>query len=401
MPPPRAPSAARAALSRGRALLAAAAALCVVVAFARFGSALRALPTPTMLATLSTCTVPVVGVPLSSGMVDYAMRFVGSIDSPVDTLVVVFNGADEVTRAWLDKLVPSALIRRVIKVFAPRNLGVAGATNRIMYETPDAPFWVVSNNDIAFAPGALEALCRTAAAPPPLAGSLHPVMISGIFPHRDHGWSVFVLLRDVMERVGVWDENLYPAYAEDGDFETRLYGAGLELVRVEAARVYHGPTDVTAYVSGTERSASEHRHPFFERVLAQVKRADREAYTADKFEAWAPNYNADAILHWKNNRDIFGPKPLYGASSGLAGGFWAFDAVRRLCILDNGADGPCIFNRAVLHSGAADVASNAASRISLLDTWNGADACLTFSACAAKFRELPHPLRVEKLERGA
>jgi hypothetical protein len=334
-------------------------------------------------------------------MVDYATRFVASIDSPVDTLVIVANSADEMTNVWLDKLMPSALIRRVIKVFAPRNLGVAGATNRIMYETPDAPSWVISNNDIAFAPGALEALCRAAAAPPPLAGSLHPVMISGIFPHRDHGWSVFVLLRDVMERVGVWDENLYPAYAEDGDFETRLYGAGLELVRVEAARVFHGPTDVKAYVSGTERSASERRDPFFERVLAQVKRADREAYTANKFEAWAPNYNADAILHWKNNRGIFGRKPLYGPSSGLAGGFWAFDSVRRLCILDDGAKGPCFFNRAVLHSGAADVASNAASRISLLDTWNGADACSSLSACSAKFRELPQLLRVEKVERGA
>ena len=339
------------------------------------------------------CVTPVVGVPVPPGMLDYAERFINSFDSAVDTLVVVVNGDDDATREWAELLAPSALIKRIIIVFAPQTLGVAGATNRILYETPDAPFWVISNNDIAFASGALHALCIAAQNAPPTAGSLHPVMLTGVFPHRDHGWSCFVLLHAVIERLGVWDENLYPAYAEDGDYETRLYGAGLELVRVPDARVFHGPGD-PAYVSGTERAKKDNRHPFFERVLAQRERADREAYTALKFEAWAPHYNADAILHWKNNREMFGNKPLYGATSDLWGGFWAFDPSRRLCILDGDEKGPCVFDRAHLDAGKRAQPEVQALRTNLLRSWNGADACSTFSACLAKFRAQPIVLRV-------
>ena len=339
------------------------------------------------------CVTPVVGVPVPPGMLDYAERFINSFDSAVDTLVVVVNGDDDATREWAELLAPSALIKRIIIVFAPQNLGVAGATNRILYETPDAPFWVISNNDIAFASGALHALCIAAQNAPPTAGSLHPVMLTGVFPHRDHGWSCFVLLHAVIERLGVWDENLYPAYAEDGDYETRLYGAGLELVRVPDARVFHGPGD-PAYVSGTERAKKDNRHPFFERVLAQRERADREAYTALKFEAWAPHYNADAIFHWMKNREMFGNKPLYGATSDLWGGFWAFDPSRRLCILDGDEKGPCVFDRAHLDAGKRAQPEVQALRTNLLRSWNGADACSTFSACLAKFRAQPIVLRV-------
>jgi hypothetical protein len=328
-------------------------------------------------------------------MLDYVARFVGSIDSPVDTLVLIINGEDPATVVWAEALSPTALIRSIVKVFAPRNLGVAGATNRIMYETPSAPYWVVSNNDIAFAPGALLEICAAASSPPPLAGSLHPVMLSGIFPHRDHGWSIFVLLHSVVEQLGVWDENLYPAYAEDGDYETRLYGAGLQLVRLPGAKVYHGPSDVTSYTSGTERSKAEQRHPFFDRVLAQRERADREAYTANKFEAWAPLYNADAILHWKVNRGIFGWKPLYGAASGIFGGFWAMDPARRLCILDDAEPGPCLYDRSFLFAHLEQQEEeDEAWRLDLLETWNGADACESFSACLAKFQAQPAVLRV-------
>jgi hypothetical protein len=336
---------------------------------------------------------PVVGLPVSPGMLDFVKRFTDSIDTAVDTFVVILNGEDNATLEWAEALVPSDLISRVIIVHAPKNLGVAGATNRILYETPDAPFWVISNNDIAFAPGALANLCAAAREAPPQAGSLHPVMLTGVFPHRDHGWSCFVLLHSVVERFGVWDENLYPAYAEDGDYETRLYGAGLEMIRVPAAAVYHGPGD-SAYLSGTERSMREKRHPFFERVLAQRERADREAYTAMKFEAWAQNYNADAILHWKLNRGIFGWKPLYGAKSGLWGGFWAFDPSRRLCILDGGEKGPCRYDRAYLNERNQAQPSVKVWRSDLLTSWNGADACSTFSACLEKFLAQPVVLRV-------
>ena len=346
----------------------------------------------------SECVVPVIGVPISPGMVDFSKRFISSIDFTTSTVVIIVNGDDSETNAWVESLVPNNHIRSYIKVFAPNNLGVAGSTNRIMFETPDADFWFINNNDIELLPGSLANLCRAARDADGSVGSLHPVMKSGIFPHRDHGWSSFVLRKSVLESIGIWDENLWPAYAEDGDYETRLYGAGLRMQRVSNSFVWHGPRGVKAYTSGTERSRSENRHPFFEKTLEQVKAADREAYTALKYAAWASNYNADAIYHFKANPFMFlGCKPVFGLNSKLGQGFWAFDAARRACIV--GAEPPqregirrgfCDFDLKVLGSDSTKV------NVNLLTSWNGADRCLHFSECLAIFQSMPLVLRVVK-----
>lgn len=355
--------------------------------------------------------MPVIGVPITPGMPDYSERFVASIDSPADTLVLVLNGADSVTNQWAESIQPNALIRRVIKVFAPENLGVAGATNRILFETSDAPFWFISNNDIKLAPGALAEMCKAAKSADFSVGSLHPIMLSGIFPHRDHGWSAFVLLRHVLEEVGIWDENLWPAYAEDGDFETRLYGGGFRMQRIPSAHVFHGPVATKEYTSGTERARTENRDPFFIQTLAQVLAADRESYTALKFSAWAQNYNADAIWHFRSNPAMFRCcKPMYGISTRFYHGFWVLDPFRRVCILETKLQQPasaelkssqgstfCHFDNqfvANFEQGNPLPLDVQALRTKLLSSWNGADSCQRFSDCVARFRMQPQVLRV-------
>jgi hypothetical protein len=352
------------------------------------------------------CTIPVLGVPVTPGLTDYTDRLLASIDAPVHTVVLVVNGEDADTLAWARALQPGGHVARLLKVWAPGNLGVAGSTNRILLETPRAPYWLISNNDIQLAPGALAGVCAAAAAPEPRAGSLHPAMLSGVFPHRDHGWSVFVLLRAAVEALGLWDENLYPAYAEDGDFETRMAAADLRMQRLPGATVYHGPRGEARYTSGTERARAEARHPFFTHVLAQVARGDREGYMAAKYVGWAPGYNGDAIVHKTWNPDLFGWWPVYGTCSGVYPHEWGFDAVRRLCILGDasgprggGSDGrPCAFDAAAALAPAAALhPADATLRAQLLHTWNGADQCAGFDACLARFRAQPRVLRVDRL----
>lgn len=42
-----------------------------------------------------------------------------------------------------------------------------------------------------------------------------------------HGWHLIAIHRSVLETVGLFDENFYPAYEEDVDFSRRLFLAGL------------------------------------------------------------------------------------------------------------------------------------------------------------------------------
>jgi hypothetical protein len=364
------------------------------------------LPASPALLPRSECVVPVIGIPVSPAMIDYTTRFLASIDSTVGTLVLVINGNDPATLEWAEGVQPGGHIESVIKVWAPGNLGVAGATNRIMLETPGAPFWMVTNNDIKLAPGALEVVCRAGHDPlthtgEPRAGSLHPSMLSGIFPHRDFGWSVFVLLRRVVETLGLWDENLYPAYAEDGDFETRMRSADLYMMRLDSAKVYHGPEKEKEYTSGTERGQQEARHPFFSHVLRQVERSDREGYMALKYEGWmglGKTYNGDAVIHKKWNPDMFGWWPIYGPCSKTFANDWGFDPLRRLCILNGSAPAPCSFDSALAMAGEEELhPADSQLRRDLLFSWNGVDKCIGFVNCHEKFKAVKSPLRKDTL----
>jgi GT2 family glycosyltransferase len=154
--------------------------------------------------------IPVLGLPVLNGP-DHLDKLLASIDTPVGKVVIIDNGD-----------VVGDIGHTVIK---PRvNIGVAESWNLIIRSFPEAPYWVISNHDIVYAPGELERLADAVDEK----GGL--VMLGGM--------SVFALTKAVVKEVGWFDCNFHPAYFEDNDFDYRCRLAGVDISAIPSGSVH-------------------------------------------------------------------------------------------------------------------------------------------------------------------
>lgn len=160
-------------------------------------------------------TIPVFAVPvLNRG--DLLLRLVRSIDYPVGRLVVVNNGTDPSVTAALEAIVKDA--RFDLHVHGPEhNLGVSGSWNWSMHRFPDVDYWVHTGSDVSLNPGDLRLIDEGM--------QHHPEMG---FRAANLGYNLFAIRRATLATVGCFDENFYPAYFEDGDYQYRLSLAGIQ-----------------------------------------------------------------------------------------------------------------------------------------------------------------------------
>ncbi|KAL7531788.1 hypothetical protein ACHAWF_003910 [Thalassiosira exigua] len=160
----------------------------------------------------------------------------------------------------------------------PTNLGCSSGVNNPLFTHPSASHWLISNYDIAYPPGVMRTMrdefYKTIIRKPNLA-----VHTFGYIYGRgklENPWSNFVMTSCAVANVGVWDEDLFPAYYEDDDFRDRIryiMGKWSDEIGVEDVPQYlmgdgsvihyqtdrhvavaHGPLDADTYLSGTHET---------------------------------------------------------------------------------------------------------------------------------------------------
>jgi len=185
------------------------------------------------------------------------------------------------------------------------NLGCSSGVNNPLFLYPHAHHWLLVNYDIAYPPGVLTAmgtaLQTTRESKPNLA-----VHTFGFIYGRgkiENPWSNFVMTSCAVANVGVWDENIFPAYYEDDDFRDRIrYVMGewvnvtgrhdasnffdrnipqkwmndTHLIRYQTDRsvaVAHGPLSATTYLSGTHEllMLKKREESFMDWLFAKMK----------------------------------------------------------------------------------------------------------------------------------
>jgi GT2 family glycosyltransferase len=171
--------------------------------------------------------IPVIGIPvLNRG--DLLLRCVSSIDYPVGQVTIVNNGNDPGVTDAIARIEQDERFK--VRVFTPpRNLGVAASWNWILQEQPEAPFWVLVGNDIQFTPGDLARIDAAVRANPESA-----VLTA------NEGYSLMAVTQTGVNEVGYFDENFYPAYYEDVDYERRLILSGASYGAVFGIHAIHG-----------------------------------------------------------------------------------------------------------------------------------------------------------------
>lgn len=141
---------------------------------------------------------------------DLLDRLLDSIDVEVGRLLVVDNGR-------------TGYQREGATVFQPpfQSLGWPGTLNFGIMQTPDAPWWLLVNDDAWFEPGLLHLLTQT------VEDDLHNERT--VVHH--HEWTVVALTPLVIERVGLFDEwSFWPLYFDDTDYAYRCSLAGIPVI---------------------------------------------------------------------------------------------------------------------------------------------------------------------------
>jgi hypothetical protein len=149
---------------------------------------------------------------------DLLERMLQSIDYPIAHLLIIDNGASQVEED-LEVHVP-ACVEMTTYLPMPSNLGVAGSWNLGIKLFPMDNRWTFASNDMWFAPGQLEKLAWASPSELTLVSS---------FPY----WHTFAVGQDVVQKIGLFDEGIYPAFCEDNDYQRRVEHHGIPITLLD------------------------------------------------------------------------------------------------------------------------------------------------------------------------
>lgn len=198
-----------------------------------------------MGAGLVTAVIPILSIPVINRP-DLLARCIASIDAPVGRLVVIDNSPTGGYAAVVEAHVPDC-VNDWFVCEPPSNLGVAASWNLAIRTAPAEPWWCIANADTEFGPGDLARLAVEMER-----GGARWVGCNG-------DWRVMGISREVVERVGFFDENYHPIYGEDVDYERRCDLDGIPRYFIQGTSTHAG----SAAIRSDERYARANRrtHP--------------------------------------------------------------------------------------------------------------------------------------------
>jgi hypothetical protein len=179
--------------------------------------------------------IPVMGLPILNKP-ELMERMLGSVDHDVQRLYIIDNGA----------VVTPGMVRGFrandVHIADPGfNLGVGPSWNLIIKANIQAPWWLITSNDMQFQPGCLSRLVDDmdrAAGTPHLAR-----IVIGHDRKWGHHFGAFALNAECVDTVGWFDENIQPIYYEDTDYIARMERAkkyGFTLTDIDSESTHVG-----------------------------------------------------------------------------------------------------------------------------------------------------------------
>lgn len=154
--------------------------------------------------------IPVLIIPVLNRF-DLLNECIASIDHEVENLLIIDNSNSYE--------MPHGLYEGKHHILRmPSNMGVAGSWNLGIKCYPLSPYWVIGSNDSHWEPGSLAELEKASS--------------SDALVFTNAQWNSFSIGSKIVQEVGLFDENYYPAYYEDRDYESRIepYGKSLRMV---------------------------------------------------------------------------------------------------------------------------------------------------------------------------
>lgn len=192
--------------------------------------------------------IPVIGTAIVNTPY-WVYRLIESVDYPVDEFIIINNnGRDQITEE-LDKIskINHDYINKIRVCHLPSNIGCSGAWNLIIKSYILSPYWIIVNHDVKFTKGILEEFYLQSL--DNQYGLIHSESNEDGFGK----WDLFLIKDWVVQKCGLFDENLYPAYGEDFDYLMRVINNDIQS-KILNIPYLHGEVDYATTGSQTWRS---------------------------------------------------------------------------------------------------------------------------------------------------
>lgn len=224
--------------------------------------------------------IPVIGTAVVNSTF-WVSRLLLSIDYPTENFVIINNNGRGELDEELNRLsqMKHKFVDNIKVVNLPANIGCAGAWNLIIKCFMLSPYWIISNDDVAFGPGLLKEMVEALNSDADL-GMIHP-------NPGDFGlgaWDLFLIRENIVKIFGLFDENTYPAYCEDADYIMRMVHRPIRKVVGTKNSYQHGLDDAKNYYeSGSQTQKNE---PQLKEKLELANNLNIEYLT----KKWGPNW---------------------------------------------------------------------------------------------------------------
>lgn len=158
---------------------------------------------------------------------DLLQNMLDSVDVEVDHVVVIDNGGNL-------KEVSCALCNRISVISLPSNIGVATSWNLGIKVTPHSKWWLISNDDITWVPGAL-ARMASYVTEGSIVADWNPLS----------AFSGFAIDEVTISKVGLFDEHYFPGIGEELNYWRRATKNGISGIQASNIFELQGHTGMT------------------------------------------------------------------------------------------------------------------------------------------------------------
>ena len=222
--------------------------------------------------------IPVISTAILTNT-QWVRRLYESIDFPTENFCIFNNSGKKELALELEELhkIEHDYVQNLHIVNLPGNIGVAGYWNLTIKSFLMEPFWIITNDDVAFTPGFLEEMYIAAQTED--VGIVHGY--GGDFD--DGAWDLFLIKDWVIQEYGVFDENTYPAYCEDADYIMRVHNRVKKIPQLNN-RYLHGSGFADEYY--THGSQTQKSSEYLLNTLPEINIINFEYLNKKWGEGW-------------------------------------------------------------------------------------------------------------------
>lgn len=168
--------------------------------------------------------IPVIGI-ATCNQKEELIKLISTIDYPVKVVSIICNNYNFDYLQFIRKHCVNNFVEEFIISHCPYNMGCSGSWNYHIKYNPSADYWLLSGDDIQYAHGDLEKFDNIA--------RNNDITFSNFMDKKSGKYSLFAINKSCIKKVGFFDENIYPAYFEDDDYDYRISHHNCTIARVD------------------------------------------------------------------------------------------------------------------------------------------------------------------------